>query len=86
MAIRPLEELTGARVSLALGNIAEAQSLLDGLLPKVVVSGEMAYEIEAHMLQALAWQKLGEIANALGSLEQAIHAGHARRLSAALSQ
>lgn len=75
VAIRPLEELTGARVSLALGNIAEAQSLLDGLLPKVVVSGEMAYEIEAHMLQALAWQKLGEVANALGSLEQAIQQG-----------
>lgn len=75
VATRPLEELTGARVSLALGNIAEAQSLLDGLLPKVVVSGEMAYEIEAHMLQALAWQKLGEVANALGSLEQAIQQG-----------
>ncbi|HEX5547312.1 MAG TPA: AAA family ATPase, partial [Ktedonobacterales bacterium] len=41
VATRPLEELTGARVSLALGNIAVAQSLLDGLLPKVVVSGEM---------------------------------------------
>ncbi|HEU4784796.1 MAG TPA: LuxR C-terminal-related transcriptional regulator, partial [Ktedonobacterales bacterium] len=75
VAVRPLEELTGARVLLALGHIAEAQSLLDELLPKVVASGEMAYEIEARMLQALAWQKLGEVATALGSLERAIMQG-----------
>jgi LuxR family maltose regulon positive regulatory protein len=75
VAVRPLVELTRARVLLALGRIAEAQSLLDELLPKVVASGEMAYEIEARMLQALAWQRLGEGENALSSLEQAIQQG-----------
>lgn len=75
VVVRPLEEITRARVLLATGEIAEAQSLLDGLLLHATASGEMAYEIEAHMLQALAWQTLGEVANALGSLEQAILRG-----------
>jgi LuxR family maltose regulon positive regulatory protein len=35
----------------------------------------MAYTLEAHMLQALAWQRLGEMTNALNSLEQAIIQG-----------
>ncbi|HEX5440912.1 MAG TPA: LuxR C-terminal-related transcriptional regulator, partial [Ktedonobacterales bacterium] len=75
VAIRPLEELTRARVLLALGHIAEAQAPLDELLPKAAASGETAYEIEAQMLQALAWQRLGEEANALGFLERAILQG-----------
>ncbi|HEX8729155.1 MAG TPA: LuxR C-terminal-related transcriptional regulator, partial [Ktedonobacterales bacterium] len=73
--MRPLEELTRARVLLAMGEIAEAQSLLDELLVTATASGEMAYEIEAHMLQALAWQRLGEMTNALNALEQAITQG-----------
>jgi len=72
---RPLEELTRARVLLAMEEITEARSLLDELLLNAAASGEMAYEIEAHMLQALAWQRQGEVDNALDSLEQAIILG-----------
>jgi ATP/maltotriose-dependent transcriptional regulator MalT len=72
ITIRPLEELTCARVLLALGNVAEARTLLDTLLPKVNASGEMAYEIETRTLQALVWQASGETAQAINSLRQAI--------------
>jgi LuxR family maltose regulon positive regulatory protein len=70
--LRPLEELTCARVLLALGKITEAQSLLDGLMPRVVDNGEMAHEIETHLLLALVRQALSEVPEALDALEQAI--------------
>ena len=52
--IRPMVELICARVLLAHGNVAEAQTLLEGLLPDISASGQMAYEIEMRMLLALA--------------------------------
>jgi LuxR family maltose regulon positive regulatory protein len=75
VTMRPLEDLACARVLLAQDDVAEARPLLDGLLLAAAASGEMAYTIEAHMLQALAWQRLGEMTNALNSLEQAIIQG-----------
>lgn len=75
VAVRPMVELTRARVLLAEDDVAEVRPLLDGLLLAAAASGEMAYAIEAHMLQALAWQRLGEMTNALNSLEQAIMQG-----------
>jgi LuxR family transcriptional regulator, maltose regulon positive regulatory protein len=75
VTVRPLVELTRARVLLATGEITEAQSLLDELLPRVAASGEMAYEIEARMLQALAWRQLDEMPDALDALERAITQG-----------
>lgn len=71
-AIRPVSELTCARILLASGNVAEAQQLLAGLLPTIHASGQMAYEIEIHMLQALASQAAGDTTHALESLARAI--------------
>src|SRR6185437_14081173 len=70
--IRPMVELICARVWLAHGNVAEAQTLLEGLLPDISASGQMAYEIEMRMLLALASQQQGETPQALESLGQAI--------------
>jgi LuxR family maltose regulon positive regulatory protein len=65
-------ELICARVWLAHGNVAGAKTLLEGLLPDISASGQMAYEIEMRMLLALASQQQGETPQALESLGQAI--------------
>ncbi|HEX6544436.1 MAG TPA: LuxR C-terminal-related transcriptional regulator [Ktedonobacterales bacterium] len=70
-AIRVLGDLTCVRVLLALGEAAEAQSLLDDLLLRAMANGETAYEIEARMLQALTWQASGETTRAINALGQA---------------
>jgi LuxR family maltose regulon positive regulatory protein len=70
--IRPMVELICARVWLAHGNVAGAKTLLEGLLPDISASGQMAYEIEMRMLLALASQQQGETPQALESLGQAI--------------
>ncbi len=70
--VRPTAEMVYARVLLAQRNVAEAQSLLDAVLPQVATSGQEAYEIEICMLQALAWQAAGDTAHALETLASAI--------------
>lgn len=70
--VHSVAEMTCARILLALGNVAEAQPLLDRLLLEVIANSQGAYEIEVRMLQALTWQASGETARALEALAQAI--------------
>ncbi|MGE5334988.1 MAG: LuxR C-terminal-related transcriptional regulator, partial [Nitrososphaerota archaeon] len=72
VAIRVMDDLARARVLLAIGNVAEAQALLDDLLARVIASDETAYEIEARMLLARTWQAAGDNERAMNALGQAI--------------
>jgi LuxR family maltose regulon positive regulatory protein len=70
--LREFEGLTLARVLLAQGEPATAQSLLDTLLPPAEAAGRMGAVIEALALHALARQATGDGDGALDALVRAL--------------
>jgi len=70
--LREFEDLTLARVLLAQGDPAQAQSLLDTLLESAEAAGRMGVVIEALALRALAQQATGEGDSALEALGHAL--------------
>jgi len=70
--LREFEGLTLARVLLAQGEPATAQSLLDTILPPAEAAGRMGAVIEALTLHALARQAVGDGDGALEALVRAL--------------
>jgi LuxR family maltose regulon positive regulatory protein len=61
-----------ARAYLAQGKAEEALAVLEPLLPPAKAAGALLRVIEVYMLQALAWQALGDPPAALAAIEQSL--------------
>jgi LuxR family maltose regulon positive regulatory protein len=76
------EELTAyARYLVARGDARNAALVLSRVLPVVRAGGRVQHEIRALALQALAYERLGERAHALGSLGRATMLGEPGRFN-----
>jgi LuxR family maltose regulon positive regulatory protein len=70
--MRKYELLVLARLLIAQGQLAEAQKLLESLVPIAEWRGRPGILIEIHALQALTLQALGDLDQALTALEHAL--------------
>lgn len=70
--LRKYELMVVARLLLAQGQPAQALEMLEAQRLKLKAIGRIALVMESHMLEALAHQALGNIAQAQDSLEQAL--------------